>query len=128
MNIFLWNLQILLAVMMLLPAFKIITLDRLTLIRNSGGRMDWVEELQPYSVKLVGGIKILMALGLLLPALINSKYWIIPFAALGVSGIMLLILSFHIKRKDKFERFVVNISIILLALFIAFTRLFILPI
>lgn len=90
--------------------------------------MDWVEELQPYSVKLVGGIKILMALGLLLPALINSKYWIILFAALGVSGIMLLILSFHIKRKDKFERFVVNISIILLALFIAFTRLLILPI
>ena len=128
MNVLLWNLQLLLAIVILLPAFKIVGLDTFTLKRNSGGRMDWVDELQPHTLKLIGGLQILLGIGLFLPPLLNFKPWLTPIAAIGVSLIMMLLLSFNFKRKDNLNRIVINIIISIIALFVAYSRLFVLPI
>lgn len=128
MNIVIWNIQFLLAITILVPAFKMISFDTFTLKRSNGGRMDWVEEFRPFCLKIIGVFKILIGMGLLLPSLLNYNSWLTPISAIGVSLIMMLILSFHVKRKENIRRIATNIGISCLALFVAYSRLFILPI
>ena len=96
MSIVLWILQILLAVVFLLAgavkAFQ--SYDTLA------ARMPWVEDYSPTMVRVIGGLEILGALGLLLPGLLGSLPILTPVAAVGLAVIMVLAFLRHMARGE----------------------------
>jgi len=95
-SIVLWILQILLAVVFLLAgavkAFQ--SYDTLA------ARMPWVEDYSPTMVRVIGGLEILGALGLLLPGLLGSLPILTPVAAVGLAVIMVLAFLRHMARGE----------------------------
>ena len=96
MSIVLWILQILLAIVFLLAgavkAFQ--SYDTLA------SRMPWVEDYSPTMVRVIGGLEILGALGLLLPGLLGSLPILTPVAAVGLAVIMVLAFLRHMARGE----------------------------
>ena len=96
MSIVLWILQILLAVVFLLAgavkAFQ--SYDTLA------SRMPWVEDYSPNMVRIIGGLEILGALGLLLPGLLGFLPILTPLAAVGLAVIMVLAFLRHMARGE----------------------------
>lgn len=96
MSIVLWILQILLAVVFLLAgavkAFQ--SYDTLA------SRMPWVEDYSPNMVRVIGGLEILGALGLLLPGLLGFLPILTPLAAVGLAVIMVLAFLRHMARGE----------------------------
>ncbi|MEU4342066.1 DoxX family protein [Nocardia sp. NPDC023852] len=68
MNVFLWVLQALLAVVMLAAGAAKIAQPR----EKLAGNMPWVEDFTNAQVKAIGGVEVLGGLGLVLPALTGS--------------------------------------------------------
>lgn len=81
------------------------------------------EEKTPNKIMIVfvGIVEILGAIGLILPWLLDIAPILTPLAAIGIAIIMVLAAIYHGKRK---ESIVVNIIILVLALFVAIGRLF----
>lgn len=62
--------------------------------------MEWVEDFSGRSVKLIGSIEILGALGVLLPAVTKVAPNLTPIAAVCLALLMLGAVGTHIKRKE----------------------------
>ena len=52
--------------------------------------MGWVEDFSPRTVKLIGALELLAAIGLVLPAATGILPWLTPLAALGLVVVMVL--------------------------------------
>lgn len=118
MNIVLWVIAIVLAVAFAAAGFLKVTSPREKLAEN----MDWVEDFSDRTVKLIGVLEILGALGLILPAALGIVPVLTPLAATGLAVIMALAALTHARRKE-LPMIAVNLVLGGLALFVAIMRL-----
>lgn len=83
--------------------------------------MGWVEDFAPGTIKLIGALEVLGALGLVLPALLDVAPVLVPLAATGLAVTMLGAMVVHLRRKES-QLIVVNLVLFALAAFVAVER------
>jgi DoxX-like family len=86
----------------------------------------WVGDFSPISVKRIGALELLGAAGIILPALSNMFPWLTSLAAAGLVLDMLAAMAVHFRRKE-FPLMILNLTLILLALFVIYARLAVVP-
>ena len=94
MNIFLWILQIVLAGMFAFAGVLKATQPKEKLLAN----MPWVEDFSPNTVKFIGVMELLAAVGLILPAATGIAPVLTPLAASGLAVLMVLAATTHARR------------------------------
>ena len=117
MNIALWIVQILLAI-----AFGMAGLTKIIQPKEKlAAQMGWVEDFAPTTVKVIGALELLGAIGLILPLLIGILPWLTPLAAAGLVLTMLGAMATHVRRQE-YQNLIVNLVLLLLAAFVAYGR------
>jgi uncharacterized membrane protein YphA (DoxX/SURF4 family) len=96
-NVVLWILTGLLAAAVL--AAGVMKVARTKEQLQSSG-MGWVEDFSAGTVRLVGVLEILAAIGLVLPALLDIAPVFVPLAALGLVVVMVGAVVVHVRRKE----------------------------
>ena len=122
MNVAVWVVQILLALAFGAAGFMKMTQPREKLQTN----MKWVEDFAPNSVKGIGTLEALAAIGLILPFLTGVLPIVTPIAAVGLVLLMLGAIITHIRRGEA-PFTVVNLVLLLLAAFVAYGRFVAVP-
>jgi uncharacterized membrane protein YphA (DoxX/SURF4 family) len=121
MNIILWIVQILLAVMFLMAGvMKAFQYER------AKASLFWVKDVPRGLVTFIGISELLGGLGLVLPALTGILPWLTPLAALGLALIMLLAIIFHATRREP-KAIVFNLVLLVLAGVVAYGRFTVVP-
>ena len=85
-------------------------------------QMGWVEDFSPATIRLIGAMELLGALGLILPAVTGIAPVLVPLAAAGLAVVMVLASVVHLRRGEP-KVLPVNIVLFLLAAFVAIGRL-----
>ena len=119
MNTIVWIVQILLALAFLGAGFMKVTqpVDKLQ------ERMPWITSLNPRTlVRVIGGLEILGALGLILPAVTGILVWLTPLAAAGLILTMIGAMVLHFSRKDAFAALAPSLVLLILAVFVLYGR------
>jgi uncharacterized membrane protein len=122
MNGTLWTLQGLLALIFLVTGAVKIVLPKERLVTYMG----WVENVSQSAVRLVGVVEILGAMGLILPSLTGIMPWLTPLAAAGLTLTMVGASLTHYRRSE-FSRIGMTTVLLLMALFVAIGRAWIMP-
>lgn len=120
MNLALWIVAGLLAAAYLLGggAKLVLSKDRLALTAASAR---WVEDFSAGSVKMIGALEVLAAVGLILPAALDITPVLVPLAALGLTVIMVGAAITRLRRNEvKFM--VVDLAYLALTGFVAWGR------
>lgn len=118
MNIALWIVASLLAVVFgLAGVFKLSS--KKDALKSKG--LDWVDDVSANTVKLIGGLELAAAIGLILPPLTKIAPILAPLAALGLVLIMIGAIITHARRKEP-QGIAVNVVLLLLAAFVAWGR------
>lgn len=76
--------------------------------------MTWAAGTNPAVVKLVGSIEILGALGLILPPLLATAFFLAPLAAIGLVLVQAVAIGMHMKMHD-LKSLPINLTLLLLA-------------
>lgn len=118
MNVVLWILAGLLAVAFLTTGLLKLLRSRAELAQSGLG---WVEDFGDGTVKLIGVLEVLAAIGLILPAVTGIAEILVPIAASGLVLVMLGALVVHVRRKEH-QLVVVNLFLMALALVVAWGR------
>ncbi|REF29348.1 DoxX family protein [Calidifontibacter indicus] len=117
MNVTLWIIAIVLAVVFLMAGLAKVSQPKEKLAEKMG----WVEDWSPNAVKLIGAVEILGAIGLVLPAATGVATVLTPLAATGLAIVMLLAAVVHARRKEQ-QLIGVNVVLLVLAAFVAVMR------
>jgi uncharacterized membrane protein YphA (DoxX/SURF4 family) len=122
MNIALWILQgFLAAIFLIAGAIKVIkSKDELKAL--GGEKMNWVDSISAVSVKLIGTIEVLAAIGLILPQLTGILPWLVPLAAFGLVLTMIGAVMLHQRRGDGPKAIVQVIILLVMAAFTTYGR------
>ena len=124
MNVILWIVQGLLALMFLMAGAMKVSKPKKVLREKLG---DWVDQYSDLSLKLIGLAELLGAIGLILPMAMGFLPILTPLAAIGLAMTMVGAMKVHYDRKEK-SKVTTNIVLMLLAVFVVFGRLYLLPI
>lgn len=127
MNIVLWILQGLLAVMFLMAGIMKATRNKEQIKESGGERMGWVDSLSEVQVTAIGVLEVLAGIGLILPQLTGILPILTPLAAVGLVLTMIGAALLHLQRGDGAQSVVTNIIILLLAAFVAYGRIALAP-
>jgi hypothetical protein len=119
MNTVIWIVQGLLAVTMLAAGSQKLVKTKEQLLAS--GTMDWTEDFAPGQIKGIGTLEALGAIGLVVPAALDSAPVLTAVAAVGVVMLMLGAGSTHLRRGE-LQMLPVNLVIAGLALFVAIER------
>jgi DoxX-like family len=84
-------------------------------------QMGWVEDFTPNTIRFIGAMEVLGALGLILPAVTGIATVLVPLAATGLAIVMILASTVHVRRGEP-KVLPVNIVLFLLAAFVAVGR------
>lgn len=84
--------------------------------------MSWMYDLSPTLHVVSGTFEILGGLGLLLPALTKRAVFLVPLAALGLAGVMIAAMIWHIQHGTLLETGPLNIIIAVIMVFLAWGR------
>ncbi|HEY9350558.1 MAG TPA: DoxX family protein [Acidothermales bacterium] len=84
-------------------------------------RMAWVEDFSPRTVKMIGALEILAAIGLVVPAALDIVPVLVPLAATGLVAIMVGAALTHARRKE-YAMIAVNSVLLILAAIVAWGR------
>ena len=122
MNIVLWIVQILLALVFLMAGAMKVTRPREVLAEN----MAWVEDFSQSQLRLIGALEILGALGLILPAVTGVLPGLAALAAVGLALTMVGAIIVHLRRKE-YPNVIGNVVLLALVLFLAYGRIFVEP-
>ncbi|MCW2739327.1 DoxX family protein [Nocardioides sp.] len=117
MNIVLWVIAAVLAAAFAMAGFMKATTPKEKLAESMG----WVEDFSAGTVRFIGVVEILGAVGLVLPAALDIAPVLTPLAASGLALTMLLAAITHARRKE-FPMIGVNVVLGGLALFVAIMR------
>jgi DoxX-like family len=82
--------------------------------RLAASGMAWTEDFSPGAVKAIGSLKVLAAIGLILPAVLNIVPVMVPVAALGLILLMTGAAITHARRREP-QGIVVNLVLLALA-------------
>ncbi|MCP2244292.1 DoxX family protein [Lentzea aerocolonigenes] len=110
MNIILWIIAGVLA-----AAFAAAGAMKLTQPKEklAASGMAWTEDFGTGTVKLIGALEVLAAIGLILPAALGIAPVLVPLAALGLVLVMIGAIVTHSRRK---ETQVIGVNVVLLLL------------
>lgn len=122
MNITLWIVQILLALAFAMAGAMKVTQP----IEKLANNMGFVQDFAPWTVRLIGVLELLGAIGLILPAITGIWPWLTPLAGGGLVLTMVGAMITH-ARRGEFPSIGVNLVLLLLALFVAFGRFVVVP-
>jgi len=118
MNIAAWVVSGLLAAAYLMAGILKTTRSKDALKPN----MPWVADFSPRTVKFIGSVELLGALGLILPWLLEIAEVLTPLAATGLALIQLLAIPVHVRRGEAAQALPVNIALLAAAAFVAVAR------
>ncbi|MGW8970657.1 DoxX family protein [Streptomyces platensis] len=118
MNITLWIITSVLALAFLAAGLMKISQPREKLAASG---MAWAEDFSPGSVRAIGAVEALGALGLILPAALGIAPALAAWAALGLAATMLGAAAVHLRRKEA-KAIPVNLVLLLLAAVVAWGR------
>ena len=118
MNALTWVLQVVLALTFTGAALLKLTRSREQLA-SSG--LPWVEDFSDRTVRLIGAVEVLAALGLILPAWTGIAPVLTPVAATGLAVVMVLAAAVHARRRE-YQGVVVNIALLAMAVVVAWSR------
>ncbi|MFC3501603.1 DoxX family protein [Micromonospora krabiensis] len=118
MNIVLWIIAAVLAVAFLGAGLMKLTRPKEKLIESGLG---WAESWSAGSVKLIGALEVLAAVGLILPALLDIAPVLVPLAALGLLIIMIGAVVVHARRRE-YQPVVANVVLLALSAVIVWGR------
>jgi uncharacterized membrane protein YphA (DoxX/SURF4 family) len=88
--------------------------------------MGWVEDFNQQSVRLIGVLEVLAAIGLVVPPLVNVAPVLAPLAAVGLVLLMAGAAITHARRKEP-QMIVANLVLLVLAAFVAVGRFALVP-
>lgn len=117
MNITLWVIQVLLAVVMAVTGGIKLTQPRLAL----AGRMAWVVDVSDMQVKGIGALEVAAAIGLIAPPILHIATFLTPLAAVGVVCLMIGAMVTHVRIGER-DRIWVNVLLLVLAAIVAVGR------
>lgn len=120
MNVALWIVAGLLAVAYLAGGGGKVILSKEKLA-GFGASAKWVDDFSAGSVKAIGALEVLAAVGLVLPAALDIAPVLVPLAALGLVVIMVGAAITRIRRHE-FVFMVVDLVYLVLAGFLAWGR------
>ena len=122
MGIALWVVQVLLALAFLGAGATKLSQPKEKLLKN----MAWVEDFSQRTVRLIGTLEVLGAIGIVLPALTGILPWLTPLAALGLVLLMIGAALTHLRRTE-YGYIAMNVVLLVLAAFVVWGRFFVLP-
>jgi hypothetical protein len=88
--------------------------------------MTYVEDFSPNTVRLIGGLELLAAIGLILSALTGILPILTPLAAVGLVLTMIGAMLTHLRRHEP-AAMVFNLVLLALAAFVAYGRFVLVP-
>jgi uncharacterized membrane protein YphA (DoxX/SURF4 family) len=88
--------------------------------------MAWVEDFSQQTVRLIGAVEVLGAIGIVVPALTGILPWLTPLAALGLVLTMIGAALTHLRRTE-YGSIAMNAVLLVLAAFVVYGRFFVLP-
>jgi hypothetical protein len=118
MNVALWIIAGLLAVAALASGTKKLTQPMEKLAASGWG---WVEDLGGGTVRAIGTLEVLAAVGLILPAVLDIAPVLVPLAAVGLVLLMLGAIITHLRRREA-QSIVAPLALLALAVFVAWGR------
>ncbi|CAM3200010.1 DoxX family protein [Stackebrandtia soli] len=117
MNLALWITQAFLAL-----AFVVVGLMKATRpISTIAPSMPWVEDYSPITVRLIGAIEVVGAIGLILPGVTGVATVLTPISATGLALIMVLAAIVHARRKEG-GAIVLNVVLLAASAFVAWEQ------
>ena len=117
MNVVLWIIAGLLAL-----AFLGAGLTKLVQPKEKlAATMGWVDDFSPGTVKLIGALEVLAAIGLVLPAALDVVPVLVPLAAVGLVALMVGAAITHARRGET-PMIAVNVVLLVLAVVVAWGR------
>lgn len=122
MNIALWVAQIVLAVLFGMAGFMKATQPK----EKLADRMKWVEDFSPGTIRVIGILEVLAAIGLILPAVTGILPVLTPLAAAGLALTMIGAIIVHLRRGE-YMGILVNVLLLALSVFVAYGRFVLLP-
>jgi uncharacterized membrane protein YphA (DoxX/SURF4 family) len=117
MNILLWVIQVVLAVVFVGAGITKASRPKEKLVPQ----LPWVEDFSASTVRFIGVVEILGGLGLLLPAVTGIAPILTPLAAAGLALVMVLAAITHIRRREP-SAVAVNAVLFVLAIVVAVGR------
>ncbi|MEU5213206.1 DoxX family protein [Streptomyces sp. NPDC020742] len=118
MNVLLWVLAGVLAVAFLAAGAMKLSQPKQKLAASG---MGWTEGVSAGTVKLIGGVEVLAALGLVLPPALGIAPVLAPLASLGLVLVMLGAMVVHARRSEA-QMIAVNLVLLALAAVVAWGR------
>jgi hypothetical protein len=119
MNLTLWIVAGLLAVVYLISGAGKLIMPKEKIAATSGG--GWVEDFSAGSVKAIGALEVLAAVGLVLPAALDIAPVLVPLAALGLVLLMVGAVITRLRRHEA-KFMVADLVYLALAGFVAWGR------
>jgi uncharacterized membrane protein YphA (DoxX/SURF4 family) len=122
MNVALWIAQAFLAIMFLLAGITKLAQPK----EKLADRMPWVEDFSGGQVRLISILEILGAIGLVFPGLTGVLPRLTPLVAIGLALLMVGAILTQLRRKD-YGPIIMNVVLLLAAVFVAYGRFFVVP-
>ena len=118
MNVVLWIIASVLAVLFLASgAMKLLQPKE----KLAASGQEWTEDFSANTIKLIGGLEVLAAIGLILPAVVDVVPVLVPLAALGLVLVMIGAIVTHARRRET-PMVVVNLVLLVLAAVVVWGR------
>ncbi len=117
MNTFLWILQGLLAAFFLLAGAMKVTQPK----EKVAEQLDWAADAAEGSIRVIGALEILAAVGLIVPPLVGIAPIMTPIAAVGLALLMVGAVITHFRR-DENHMIIRNVVPLILAAVVAWGR------
>jgi uncharacterized membrane protein YphA (DoxX/SURF4 family) len=115
--------------MQLLLALVFLATGSMKLLRPKeqlASSMKWVGHVSPQTVKAIGAVEILGAVGLILPALTGILPWLTPLAAIGLALTMVGAIITHM-RLGEAAKAIAPLVLLLLLMVVAYGRIILVP-
>jgi hypothetical protein len=119
MNLVLWILAGLLAAFFLLAGLTKLAKPKDRLLDSPN--MGWAADFPPGLIKLIGALEVLAAIGLILPAALDTATVLVPLAAAGLVLLMAGAAVTHGRRKEG-QAVVINLVLLAIAAVLAWGR------
>ncbi|WP_406434302.1 DoxX family protein [Streptomyces sp. NBC_01589] len=117
MNVFLWIVQALLALMFAMAGVMKSSQPKEKLVE----KLPWVADFSTGTVRFIGIVEFAAALGLILPAATGIAPVLTPVAATGLAVVMVLAIVVHARRKEP-SAIGFNTVLLILAVLVAWGR------
>jgi len=117
MNIAVWIIQCILALMFLMAGIMKSTQPKDKLVKS----LPWVNDFSLQTVRFIGVSELLGAIGILVPQLTGIVPILSPVAAIGLAVIMVLAIAHHLPKKENKE-VGFNAILLILSVVVAYYR------